>query len=106
MLAVLARGATDRPTRDLCRDKEPTATTTIVRTTTRIRRGDNAQAEGLSGPAIFPRGFRLFYFFGAIYAGATALVWLPVSAGDLSLPTAFALRGASYVRRARREEWR
>ena len=68
-----------------------------------IRRGDNAQAEGLFGPAIFSRGFRLFYFFGAIYAGATALVWLPVSAGDLS---AFALRGASYVRRAQREEWR
>lgn len=81
-------------------------TTTIVRTTTRIRRGDNAQAEGLSGPAIFCRGFRLFYFFGAIYAGATALVWLPVFAGDLSVPTAFALQSASCVRRARREGWR
>lgn len=57
------------------------------------------------GPAIFSRGFSPFSF-GAIYAGATALVWLPVFAGDLSVPTAFALQSASCVRRARCEGWR
>jgi len=82
------------------------ATTTIVRTTTRIRRGDSAQAEGLSGLRDLFSRIQPFFFFGAIYAGATALVWLPVFAGDLSVPTAFALQSASCVRRARREGWR
>ena len=45
-----------------------------------------------AGPAIFSHGFRPFFFFGAIYAGAAVLVWLPVFAGDLALPTAFAPR--------------
>src|SRR4051794_24741345 len=44
------------------------------------------------GPAILSYGFRPFFFFGAIYAGTIVLVWLPVFAGELALPTAFAPR--------------
>jgi uncharacterized protein involved in response to NO len=45
-----------------------------------------------SGPAIFSYGFRPFFFFGSIYAGAMILIWLPVFDGWLQLPTAFAPR--------------
>jgi uncharacterized protein involved in response to NO len=44
------------------------------------------------GPALFSYGFRPFFLFGAIYAGAMVPLWLAVFAGDISLPTAFAPR--------------
>ena len=44
------------------------------------------------GPALFSHGFRPFFLFGAIYAGAMVPLWLTVFAGYLSLPTAFAPR--------------
>src|SRR5690242_11642689 len=44
------------------------------------------------GPALFSQGFRPFFLFGAIYAGAMVPLWLIVFAGHVSLPTAFAPR--------------
>lgn len=44
------------------------------------------------GPAIFSHGFRPFFLFGAIYAGAMVPLWLAVFAGDVRLPIAFAPR--------------
>jgi len=44
------------------------------------------------GPALFSYGFRPFFLFGAVYAGAMIPLWLSVFAGDTSLPTAFAVR--------------
>jgi uncharacterized protein involved in response to NO len=44
------------------------------------------------GPALFSYGFRPFFLFGAIYAGAMVPLWLAVFAGHLSLPSAFAPR--------------
>ena len=44
------------------------------------------------GPALFSYGFRPFFLFGAIYAGAMVPLWLAVFAGDVSLPTAFVPR--------------
>ncbi|MCP1966604.1 NnrS family protein [Bradyrhizobium elkanii] len=44
------------------------------------------------GPALFSHGFRPFFLFGAIYAGAIVPLWMAVFVGDVSLPTAFASR--------------
>ncbi|KRR27824.1 short-chain dehydrogenase [Bradyrhizobium lablabi] len=44
------------------------------------------------GPALFSYGFRPFFLFGAIYAGATVPLWLAVFAGHVSLPSALAPR--------------
>jgi uncharacterized protein involved in response to NO len=44
------------------------------------------------GPALLSYGFRPFFFFGSIYAGAIILVWLPVFYGHIGLLTAFAPR--------------
>jgi hypothetical protein len=44
------------------------------------------------GPALFSYGFRPFFFFGSVYAGAIILVWLPVFYGQLQLGTVFAPR--------------
>ncbi|WP_065751142.1 NnrS family protein [Bradyrhizobium paxllaeri] len=44
------------------------------------------------GPALFSYGFRPFFLFGAIYAGATVSLWLAVFAGHVSLPSAFTPR--------------
>jgi uncharacterized protein involved in response to NO len=44
------------------------------------------------GPALFSYGFRPFFFFGSVYAGAIVLVWLPVFYGELELRSAFAPR--------------
>lgn len=44
------------------------------------------------GPTLFSHGFRPFFLFGAIYAGAMIPLWLPVFAGHVSLPTAWAPR--------------
>lgn len=39
------------------------------------------------GPAVFSHGFRPFFLFGAIYAGAMVPLWLAVFAGNLGVPT-------------------
>ncbi len=44
------------------------------------------------GPALFSYGFRPFFLFGAIYAGAMVPLWLAVFAGHLSLPSSFTPR--------------
>jgi uncharacterized protein involved in response to NO len=44
------------------------------------------------GPALFSYGFRPFFFFGSVYAGAIILVWLPAFYGYLKLATSFAPR--------------
>ncbi len=44
------------------------------------------------GSALFSYGFRPFFFFGSVYAGAIILVWLPAFYGQLKLGTAFAPR--------------
>src|SRR3954470_13888468 len=44
------------------------------------------------GPALFSYGFRPFFFFGSVYAGAIILVWLPAFYGELKLSSAFAPR--------------
>lgn len=44
------------------------------------------------GPALFSYGFRPFFLFGAIYAGAMIPLWLAVFYGDASLPASFAPR--------------
>lgn len=44
------------------------------------------------GPALFSHGFRPFFLFGALYAGAMIPLWLAVFAGDVSLPTGLAPR--------------
>jgi uncharacterized protein involved in response to NO len=44
------------------------------------------------GPALFSHGFRPFFLFGAVYAGAMVPLWLVVFAGDIALPTAFVPR--------------
>lgn len=44
------------------------------------------------GPALLSHGFRLFFLFGALYAGAMIPLWLAMFAGHVSLPTAFAPR--------------
>ena len=42
------------------------------------------------GPALLSYGFRPFFLFGAIYAGLTILVWLPMFHGELEVASAFA----------------
>ena len=44
------------------------------------------------GPALFSYGFRPFFFFGSVYAGAIILVWLPVFYGHLKIFSALAPR--------------
>jgi len=44
------------------------------------------------GPALFSFGFRPFFLFGAVYAGAMIPLWLAVFVGDVRIPTAFAPR--------------
>ena len=44
------------------------------------------------GPALFSYGFRPFFLFGAVYAGAMVPLWLAVFAGHVSLPSAFTPR--------------
>jgi uncharacterized protein involved in response to NO len=42
------------------------------------------------GPAILSYGFRPFFLLGAVWAAVAVAVWLPMLAGSLNLPTAFA----------------
>ena len=51
-----------------------------------------ARLKDYRGPALFSYGFRPFFFFGSVYAGAVILVWLPAFYGTLQLGTAFAPR--------------
>ncbi len=51
-----------------------------------------ARLKDYRGPALFSYGFRPFFFFGSVYAGATILVWLPAFFGTLQLGTALAPR--------------
>lgn len=44
------------------------------------------------GPALLSHGFRPFFLFAAIYAGAAIPLWLAIFAGHVWLPTAFAPR--------------
>lgn len=41
------------------------------------------------GPALLSHGFRPFFLFGAVYAGAIIPLWLAMFAGHVSLPTEF-----------------
>lgn len=41
------------------------------------------------GPAILSYGFRPFFLFGSIYAGAMIPIWLAAFEGDLEIPTLF-----------------
>ena len=51
-----------------------------------------ARLKDYRGPALFSYGFRPFFFFGSVYAGAVILVWLPAFYGTLQLGTALAPR--------------
>jgi len=45
-----------------------------------------------TGPALLSHGFRPFFLFGAVYAGAMIPLWLAVFTGHISVPTAFTPR--------------
>src|SRR5262249_17287350 len=45
-----------------------------------------------ASPALLSYGFRPFFLFGAIYAGAAVLVWLPMFQGELSVSTVWVAR--------------
>jgi uncharacterized protein involved in response to NO len=49
----------------------------------------NSRLRGAAGPAILSYGFRPFFLFGAFYAGAAVLLWLPMFEGRLGMPSAF-----------------
>ena len=42
-----------------------------------------------AGPAILSYGFRPFFLAAGIWAGLGILIWLPLFAGDIAIPTAF-----------------
>ena len=50
------------------------------------------QLRAYRGPALFSYGFRPFFLFAAIYAGAMIPLWLAVFSGDARIPTAFVAR--------------
>jgi uncharacterized protein involved in response to NO len=47
------------------------------------------QMRSYEGSAVLSYGFRPFFLFGAIWAALAMVIWLPMLAGSLSLPTAF-----------------
>lgn len=51
-----------------------------------------ARSRAYRGPALFANGFRPFFLLGAIQAGLSILVWLPLFHGELKLLSAFAPR--------------
>jgi uncharacterized protein involved in response to NO len=65
-------------------NKQESPKATIMATMQKLR--------AYQGPALFSYGFRPFFFFGAIYAGAMVPLWLAVFAGDVALASAFAPR--------------
>ncbi|MGE0287529.1 MAG: NnrS family protein [Bradyrhizobium sp.] len=54
--------------------------------------GGISRRRGYSGLLLFANGFRPFFLLGAIQAGLSILVWLPVFHGELTLSSAFAPR--------------
>jgi uncharacterized protein involved in response to NO len=48
------------------------------------------QRRSYDGPAILSYGFRPFFLFGAMWAALAVAIRLPMLAGSLDLPTAFA----------------
>src|SRR5262245_32493450 len=48
------------------------------------------QMRTYDGPAILSYGFRPFFLFGAVWAALAVALWLPMLAGYVELPTAFA----------------
>ncbi len=52
----------------------------------------SSRLKAYRGPALFSYGFRPFFLFGSLYAGASILVWLPAFYGYLELGTSFAPR--------------
>ncbi|TKW77874.1 MAG: NnrS family protein [Bradyrhizobium icense] len=51
-----------------------------------------SRSRAYRGPALFANGFRPFFLLGAIQAGLSILVWLPLFYGELKLLSAFAPR--------------
>jgi uncharacterized protein involved in response to NO len=49
-----------------------------------------ARMRSYAGPAVLSYGFRPFFLLGALWAACVVAVWLPVLAGEIVLPTAFA----------------
>lgn len=47
------------------------------------------QIRAFTGPAILSYGFRPFFLFGSVWAALAVALWLPMLAGEISLPTAF-----------------
>jgi uncharacterized protein involved in response to NO len=54
--------------------------------------GGVPRSRAYRGPALFANGFRPFFLLGAIQAGLSILVWLPLFHGELKLLSAFAPR--------------
>ena len=50
------------------------------------------RSRAYAGPALFANGFRPFFLLGAIQAGLSILVWLPLFYGELKLSSAFTPR--------------
>ena len=48
------------------------------------------QVRGYKGPAILSYGFRPFFLSAGIWGALTVAIWMPVLAGQIALPTAFA----------------
>ena len=65
-------------------NKQESPKATIMATMQKLR--------AYQGPALFSHGFRPFFFFGAIYAGAMVPLWLAIFAGDVTLPSVLAPR--------------
>jgi len=63
-----------------------------VQTTGRTSADTPPRARNYAGLQLFANSFRPFFLFGAIQAGLTILVWLPVFYGEISLTSAFAPR--------------
>jgi uncharacterized protein involved in response to NO len=49
-----------------------------------------ARRRNYAGPALFSYGFRPFFLGGALWAALAVLLWLPLYAGEIALPSAFA----------------
>lgn len=54
--------------------------------------GGIPRSRAYGGPALFANGFRPFFLLGAIQAGLSILVWLPLFYGEVKLSSAFAPR--------------
>jgi uncharacterized protein involved in response to NO len=52
----------------------------------------NPRLKAYDGPAILSYGFRPFFLVGALYAGLSILLWLPIFYGELAVVSTFAPR--------------